>query len=381
MQNKLFSFFFAMMLIFLGSCSPTPAPEIRIGLVTYKLKTESSQNSVFTTTAAQMAVDEVNQAGGLDVNGQKYRIRLIIVELQEEDSPEEAVAAVQKLINQESVVAIVGPPLSSEAIPAGQVAEDAHIPLISTISSNPQTTQGRSYVFRMGFVDDFQGKVLASFVGKQLAARNVAVLYDITEPYSRGIAEIFKTEFEKDGGMIVAFGSFTADETDLTEQLTQIRDAEPEVLVIPNYSNRSKEAGIQARKLGITVPFVGADGWFRQEFRTLPEFDGAFMTTNWSKDWQDHVSMDFAARYQEQFNIEPGDTVALTYDAFKIIFAAIQLKGKTDAQSIRDGLYEMPSYRGVSGNIDFIETGDPIRSVVILQFKNGSDIFYDIVDP
>ncbi len=378
MRKNFLFFFLSLLLLAQNACGPAVGPEIRIGLVTYQ---PGNLNGPFTTTAAQMAVDEANQAGGIEFGGKKHPVRLIPIEMELEGSPEQAVAAVQKLINQENVVAIVGPALSSEAIPAGQVAETAGIPLISSISSNPKTTQGRRFVFRMGFVDDFQGKVLASFARSKLSASTAAVLYDIAEPYSQGIAEIFKASFEKDGGKVVAFESFTTDTQDLTPQLSRIKLAAPDVLVLPNFTNPSKLAGQQARKLGITAPLIGADGWYRQELRTLPEFEGAFMTTNWSKDLNNPTSLDFVARYEQAYHIEPGDTVALTYDALKIIFAAIQFKGSADPQSIRDGLYEMPVYAGVSGNIDFIDSGDPIRSVVILQFKNGQDLFYDIVNP
>ncbi len=298
-----------------------------------------------------------------------------------DDTPEEAVAAAQKLINQENVVVIVGPQFSGDAIPAGEVAEIGRIPMICPIATNPQVTAGRQYVFRMSFVDDFQGGVMARFARHRLGAQTAAVLYDVANAYNRGIAEFFKEVFETLGGQVVASETYTTGERDFTPQLERIKQQEPEVLFLPNYSNDALLQAQQARQIGVGAVLLGSDGWDQRSLPGLPEFEGAFMSAHWSVDIQDERTQSFVSTYRQTFNQEPNDTAALTYDAFGILFDVLNSQGQVDPQLIRDGLYNLDPYRGVSGTIDFQDSGDPLKGAVILQFIDGQDVFYELVLP
>ena len=364
---------------FSGCQPPTQiTPEIRIGVITYNKADDIERIS--TINAATMAVEEVNENGGITLDGKKHRISWI-----QEDVrgavPEESVEATKKLINQENVIAIIGPQYSTDAIPAGEVAENSNIPLISPISTNPKTTLDRSFVFRMGFLDEFQGHVAASFTRQQLRASRAGVIYNIANPYSRGIARVFRDHFEHDGGTIVAFESYTTEQVDFSGQLAKIKNSDPEVLYLPNFSEETKLIVIQARKMGINVRLMGGDGWDRADFSKMREFDGAYTTAHYSEQIQSEKNRDFVNSYKGRFDLVPGDTAALTYDAFHLVFEAIKFQGKADPQSVRDGLYALGPFEGVGGNIDFVENGDPVKGAVILQFNDKEIKFVRIVNP
>jgi branched-chain amino acid transport system substrate-binding protein len=353
------------------------APEvIRIGVIAYS---DEEIERVSTINAAEMAVGEINGSGGIRAGEKSVQVIWIKEEVRG-GVPEESVAAIQRLINQEKVVAIVGPQYSSDAIPAGEVAERSSIPLISPISTNPKTTLDRKSVFRMGFLDDFQGKVAATFMMQKLKKDRAAVIYNIANPYSRGIAEVFKDHYQSQGGSITAFEPYTSLEDALEERVDRVIESRPHVVYIPNFSSESAAIARLARSKGIKVPFMGGDGWDRTNFSSTPDFEGSYMTAHYSADIDTPANIKFTEEYKKRFGLVPGDTAALTYDAFHMIFSAIRKQGRGDPGSIRDGLYNMGPYEGVGGPVDFVENGDPEKGAVILQLTSSGPQFVQIVD-
>jgi len=361
-----------------ASHEPVPEPELRIGVIVY---TDEEVERISTVNAADMAVEKVNAGEGLTILGQKHKVTWIREDVRGA-VPEESVAAVKRLINQGEVVAIVGPQYSSDAIPAGEIAEISGIPLISPISTNHKTPLSKKFVFSMGLLDDFQGKVAAHFLLNDLDLKRIAVFYNVANPYSRGIASVFKKSVERSGkGRIVTFESYTTDEVDLTSQLTRIKDSEPQAVYLPNFSQETTKIAAKAREMGITSLLVGGDGWDRTGFSQIVEFEGAYMTAHYSADIRTPENESFVKEYMARYGLTPGDTAALTYDAFNMIFNAIKHQGNTDPVSIRDGLYSMGPFEGVGGDIDFTDTGDPKKGAVILQFTDGKVRFVRIVKP
>lgn len=332
-----------------------------------------------TINAAQLAVQEVNDAGGLEVGGQKLKVELFIEDNQ--DRKETAVNAAQKLINQSGVVALIGPQASRNAIPVAAVAEEAHVPMISPWSTNPETTAGKKYVFRAAFIDPFQGRVMARFAIEELKADKAAVLYDVASEYNRGIAEIFRQVYEEAGGKVVAFESYTTGETDFRPQLTAIRDSRAQVLFLPNYYNEVPTQVRQARELGIQAAIIGSDSWGQIEAADLAEMEGMFFSTHYAPDIASPVAQKFIAAYQAAYGQVPDDVAALTYDAFGLLFQAIRSQGKADSESIRNGLASISRYEGVTGAMEYKGSGDPIKSAVILQIKGGKFRFYRLAEP
>lgn len=332
-----------------------------------------------TVDAANLAVKEVNDAGGLEVGGKKYKIELFIEDNQ--DRKETVVSAAQKLINQSGVAAIVGPQASRNAIPAADVAEGAHVPMISPWSTNPDTTANKKYVFRAAFIDSFQGRVMARFAIEQLGATEAAVLYDAASEYNRGIAEFFKQVYEEAGGQVVAFEAYTTGETDFTQQLTTIKGSGAQVVFLPNYYSEVPQQVEQARALGIEAAFIGADAWGGIEAQYLTALEGAYYSTHYATDIASPVAEKFIAAYQAAYGSVPDDVAALTYDSFGLLFEAIKSQGKTDSESIRNGLAAISRYEGVTGTMEYKGTGDPIKSAVILQIKDGKISFFRLAEP
>lgn len=358
-----------LLLLSLLCCRPAPQPPIRIGVITYQ---PSDLNGPSTSNAIQLAAEEANAAGGLLVGGGRRRLEIRSQTITE-GSPEQAVAAVQRLINQEKVCAIIGPQNSDEAIPAAGLANRSGIPLISPISSHALTTKDRPFVFRVCFRDEVQGKALARLAREGLKAKTAALLVEVNVTYSRTIAEVFRREFTALGGRIVADQTFTVSKEDLTQQFQAIRGSAAEVLVLPNYNSSSRNVGIAARRFGIRSIFLGSDSWSRSHLRSVPEFDGSFMVTNWSPGLETEVNARFLAAYARRFPIEPSETAALTYDAAKLLFAAIATTGDGSPGSIQQALYGLRDFVGTSGRIRYTTNGDPEKAVVVLQFKDGKD--------
>ena len=370
--------------VFLGvSCTrtpePEPEPEIRIGIIAYLKGEYADLDGAAMVNASNMALTSLDPDGVLVVGSRKHRVKLVTTGIN--NVPEEAVAAATELINRENVVAIIGPQFSKDAIPAGEIAERAGIPMICPISTNPEVTAGRKYVFRMSFLDDLQGKTMADFAIGYLEARSAAVLFDIADSYSRGIAEVFRARFRESGGKVRAFESYTSGEQDFTEQLNRIADRRPKVLYLPTYSEDTLMQAQQARKLGIDSVLLGSDGWDQREFQNYPEFDDSFMTAHWSVDFDSDKTRDFVTQYRQNYGQDPNDSVVLTFDALNMVFEAIRSQGDAAPQSIREGLYSLEPYEGVGGTIDFVDSGDPEKGAVILQFTDGKVRFIRIVKP
>jgi len=238
--------------------------------------------------AAEMAVKEVNDAGGLEVGGKKYQVQLFIED--NAGKADQSAAAAQKLITQQNVVAIIGPNASRYAIPAAEIAESSKIPLITPWSTNPKTTldtqsgASKKYVFRACFIDPFQGRVVAKFALDQLKTTKAAVLYDVASDYNKGIAEFFKQTYEENGGTVVAFETYTTGDKDFSAQLTKIKDAAPEVIFLPNYYSEVPLQIQQAHRLGIEVPFLGSDSWGSAELISLcgAECEGYYFSTHYA---------------------------------------------------------------------------------------------------
>jgi branched-chain amino acid transport system substrate-binding protein len=325
-----------------------------------------------------MAVDEVNAAGGLVVAGKKMKVELFV-----EDNggkADQSAAAAQKLITQEDVVAIIGPNASRYAIPASEIAESNQTVFITPWSTNPKTTldaatgKPKKYAFRSCFIDPFQGKVLAKFALQTMKAKKAAVLYDVASDYNKGIAEVFKADYEKLGGKVVAFETYTTNDKDFSAQFTKIKAAAPEVVFLPNYYSEVPLQVQQAHRLGITAPFLGSDSWGSADLLKLggADLEGYYFSTHYAADNAAPVAVTFIQGYTKAYGTAPDDVAALTYDAFGLLFTALKNAGKADREAVRTALAKLPAYAGVTGDMKFQEgSGDPIKSAVILQIKGG----------
>lgn len=360
----------------LAGCGRGEPETIRIGVLVNMTGTEGKS----TVEAAELAVSPTNAAGGIVVGGRKRRVELIF-----EDTralPDEAIDGARRLV-QRDVIAILGPSRSRDAIAVGGVVENARIPMICASSSHPETTAGKRYVFRVTFVDAFQGEALARFSREELGARTAAVLYDVASAYNRNLATVFNRAFAAAGGRMVAVETYTTGEADFSQQLTRIAEAEPQVLFLPNYYEDIPEQARQARALGLGAVLVGGDSWALISSADLAHFEGAFFGQHWHLDQaESHPQGErFVAAFRQTHGRDPSSQAALIYDAFGLLFRAIE-DGGDDPDGIRQALAEIDAYPGVTGAITYRGTrGDPPRRLVIVQVQRGEAVLYGEVEP
>jgi branched-chain amino acid transport system substrate-binding protein len=338
-----------------------------------------------TKYAAQMWLEDIEKAGGLEVGGKKYEVELVIED--NESKAESAVKANTKMITQDDVLAIVGPQSSKQAVPAGEVANKYKTVMISPWSTNPSTTLDRPYVFRGCFLDPFQGPVVANFITEEFGFTKAAVLYDVASDYPKGLAEVFKQAWEeKHGpGSVVAYESFTTKDTDFSSQLTKIVKSGAEVLFTPQYYNEVPLIVSQAKNLGWTGPIVGSDSWGSAETIELCGEDcyGLFFSSHYAAAGAKGATKAFIDRYEKTYGYIPDDVAALTWDALRLAQQAIQdtgeLTGKIekDREAVRDALARIKDFDGITGQMTFTEEGDPIKCAVIVKINNqGEYEFY-----
>ncbi len=367
------------------ACKPKGPETIKIGLNT-ELTGGIPVVGASCKNGAELAVEEVNNAGGLEVGGKKYKIELLIED--NEDKAESAAAAAQKL-NAAGVLLMIGPNASRNAIPAAEVAETNKMPMISPWSTNPKTTidaatgQPKKYVMRACFIDDFQGVVAAKFGMTELGSKKPAVLYDVASEYNKGIAEIYKKTMEENGIQVVAFETYTTGDKDFSAQLTKIIQSGADSLFLPNYYSEVPLQVQQAHKLGFTGVIFGSDSWGNLELIPLcgADCEGYFFTTHYAADIATPKAQAFIKAYEAKYGKTPDDVAALTYDAFGMAFQAIQAAGKIDREAVNQALHNIARYEGVTGVMQFKGTGDPVKSAVVLQIKGEKFVYYTTAQP
>jgi branched-chain amino acid transport system substrate-binding protein len=331
---------------------------------------------------AEIARDEINGAGGVEIGGQKYTIVLFVED--NENKPESAAAAARKLVSDNEVLVHVGANASKNAIPAGGVCNELECPMISPWSTNPYTTLRRDWVFRVPFIDSFQAGVNAWFGMNEFNATKGAVLFD-------------KRVWEGLGGEMAAFTTFTTGDKDFTAQLTKIKESGAEVLYVPQYYDEVPLIVKQANRLGLTpagggtIRIIGHDGWESPDLISLcgEDCDGLFFTTHWALDIAGEKTQAFIQKFRDKVGKDPESTGGLTYDAVYLFVEALQNCGQLtgdlaqDRQCIRDGLAAVKSYEGVTGTMTPTSEGDMIKSVHIVQIDAPGERFawYRTVNP
>ena len=371
----------------LAGCGEKSPSTIRVGVIA-ELTGDMPAVGESCRKAAELAVKEMNDAGGLKVGDKQYKVELFVED--NAGKADQSASAAQKLITQKKVLAIIGPNATRYAIPASEIAESSKVLLITPWSTNPKTTLDaktgapKKYVFRACFIDPFQGRVLARFAMESLKARRAAVLYDVASDYNKGIAEVFKETFEQNGGKVVAFETYTTNDRDFSAQLTKIKKADPEVIFLPNYYSEVPLQIQQAKRLGIKVPFLGSDSWGSQELIKLcgKDCEGYYFSTHYAPDTAAPAALKFIEAFKRLYGGMPDDVAALTYDSFGLLKQAIEEAGKIDRQAVRDALAKVQKYEGVTGDMQFKEgSSDPVKSAVILKIEDGKFAYFANAKP
>jgi len=361
-----------------GTNCEDPGGAIKVG-VYGDLTGQTSSFGQSTKNGSQMAADEINAAGG--INGRQ--IQLVIEDDQGE--PGKAATVVGKLVNQDQVRALIGEVASSNSLAAAPTAQEAKVPMISPSSTNPKVTQIGDYIFRVCFIDPFQGEVMAKFAANTLKAKRAAILFDSNSDYSKGLIQFFKQSFvDKLGGTIVAEQAYAQRDRDFTGQLTQIRSANPDVIYVPGYYQEVGVISKQAKQLGINAPLLGGDGWDSPQLWDLggEALNGNYISNHYSVDDPSPVIQDFVKRYKAKYNgIAPDALAALAYDAMMVLADSIKRAGGTECTKLRDAIAQTANFKGITGVISLNADRNAVKPAVVLELRDHKFVYKETIQP
>ncbi|MEO0124019.1 MAG: ABC transporter substrate-binding protein [candidate division WOR-3 bacterium] len=362
------------------SCGPQENV-IKIGLVaplTGDVKTfgESTKNGFL------LAIEEVNSQGG--INGKQ--IKTFIQD--DKNDPTEAQNAGSKLINQDGVKLIIGSVSSKCSIPLAQVCQDASAVMITPTSTNPKVTirddgSRKDFIFRACFIDPFQGRVAAKFALENLKAKTTAILYDVGNDYVKGLAEFYRDNFIQGGGQVLVYESYQKDDTDFSALLTKVKQANPDILYIPDYYNKVGLIAKQARQIGVKSILMGGDGWDSPEMLKIAgdAIVGGYFTNHYSPDDPRPEVQEWVKKYLAKYGSSPDALATLGYDATCLLLEAIKKANSDNPVKVKEALQGIKDFKSVSGNISLDEYGNPIKSAVILKYTKTGQEYVATVSP
>ena len=362
----------------LAAALPISAQDIVLGQYASLTGSEATFG-INSSNGVALALEEVNSKGG--VLGRKIKI----ITEDDQSKPGQPSAAVKKLISSDKVTAVLGEIASSRSLEAAPICQEAKVPMVSPGATNARVTEVGDYIFRVCFIDPFQGTVMAKFALDNLKATKVAILTDVRNDYSVGLTQYFKEYFEAHGGKIVAERSFSGGGTDrdFRAQLTSIKASQPEAIFVPGYYTEAGLIAKQARSLGIKVPLLGGDGWDSPKLSEIggTAIDGSYFSTHFSPKDENPKVQDFVKRYQAKFNAMPDGMAPLGYDAMMVLAQAITTAGSTDGSKIRDALAAVKDFEGVTGKITIDPKRNATKSAVVLKVSGKGNDFVASVAP
>jgi branched-chain amino acid transport system substrate-binding protein len=324
-----------------------------------------------------LAFEQINAEGG--ILGQQIEL----VTEDDESKPGQSATAVRKLITQDKVLAILGDATSSATLEAAPIAQTDKIPMITPTATNPRITEVGDFIFRVCFLDEFQGRVLARFAREKLKAQRIFTLTDVKQDYSVDLLKFFKDEFTKLGGTIVGEQSYSTGDIDFRAQLTPIRGAKPDAVYVPGYYQEVALIVKQGRQIGLTMPFIGCDGWANQALIAIggKAIDGCFFTNHFSPDDQAPVVKSFVVKYQEKYGSLPDTFAALGYDAARLLADAIRRAGALNPQAVRDALATTAGFPGVTGQISLDANRNASKPGLIVTVREGKFEIAEEIEP
>ena len=324
-----------------------------------------------------LAVEEANARGG--VKGRPLAVRFY----DSQGKPEEAASAVTRLISQDRVSVIIGEVSSSNSLVIADAAQAAHVPMVTPAATHPDVTKKGDYVFRVCFIDPFQGRVMAKFAREHLKLSRVAVLQDDKNAYSLGLARVFVEEFGRLGGEVVARASYAKGDTDFRAPLTQLRRAKPEALYVPGFYSEVGVIARQARELGFTEPLLGGDGWESDQLLELAgsALEGSYYSAHYALDNPAPALQRFVAAYRTRYGKPPEAGAALGYDAARVAIAALARAPSLEGPAVRDALARTRDFVGAAGTLSLDAERNAVKPAVILRVEGGRRRFVTTVAP
>lgn len=332
---------------------------------------------ISTHQGIELAIEEINAAGG--VKGKQLKL----ISLDDQGKPEEAVSSVTKLVTQDKVVALLGEVASSRSLAAAPIAQQYKVPMLSPSSTNPKVTEVGDYIFRVCFIDPFQGTVMAKFAHDHLKVSKVAIMYDVKSDYSVGLSNFFKETFTKLGGEIIAEETYVSNDIDFKAQLTSIKSKAPQAIFIPGYYTEVGLIARQARGLGLEIPLLGGDGWDSTKLYEIGQESivGGYFSNHYTTDTEDPRARQFMDAFQKKFNALPDGLAAMGYDAAKVLADAMNRAPTLNSTDIRDALAATKDFAGVTGIITMDANRNPTKSAVVVQVAGATNKFVTTIQP
>jgi len=352
-----------------------------------------------TRKGVEQAVEELRARGDGTIGGMP--VRLVVED--DQGRAEEAATVVQKLVNQDRVFAVIGEVASSRSLAAAPICQTAGVPMITPSSTNPKVTEVGDFIFRMCFIDPFQGTVMAKFVAEDLKLKRVAILKDVGQEYSVGLSEFFTRAFVERGGEIVVEQAYSGRDQDFRAQLTAIKARNPEAIFLPGYYNEAGLIARQARELGITVPILGGDGWESDQLISIggESLEGCFYSNHFAADNPDTTLQSFLQRYRQKHGNEPNAIGGLAYDAANVLFQKMEELRAQDAEAfaalgsakagtpervaadrkLRDLIAQTRDYNGVTGKITLDANRNATKPAVVIEIKGGKKVYKTTIAP
>jgi branched-chain amino acid transport system substrate-binding protein len=329
-----------------------------------------------TDNGLRLALEEINAAGG--VLGQPLRL----ITKDNQSKPGETSTAVRELITRDKVVALLGEVASGRSLEAAPIAQRSGIPMISPASTNEKVTETGDHIFRVCFIDPFQGTVCAKFARK-LGFTKAGIITDVSKDYSLGLAKSFQAEFTKEGGTITGTQSYSGGDKDFSAQLTAVKAGNPQVIFLPAYYTEAPLIIRQARQLGITAPFIGGDGWDSPELVAVggDSVEGCYFSNHFSNQSKDPKVIAFVDSYRKKHNTDPDAMVALGYDSVYLLADAMKRAGTTDPAKVTTALAATKDFQGVTGKITLDDHRNPTKPAVMLLVKNGKFAYVETIAP
>ncbi len=330
-----------------------------------------------TSNGIKLAIKEFNATGGL--NGR-------LIELKEYDTkgdPKEAGTVVTRLCTSDKVVAVLGEVASGLSLAGAPVCQQHGVPMISPSSTNPRVTKVGDMIFRVCFIDPFQGYVCAKFAFDTRKAKKVATLYDQGAPYSDGLSKEFKKAFVKLGGAVPTEQRYKAGDTDFTAQLTAIRGANPDMIFVPGYYTDVANIAVQARKLGLTCPLLGGDGWDSEQLAKIAgsNIEGSFYSNHYAPQDPAPQIQDFIKKYKADYGAIPDGLAALGYDAANLLFQSMKRAKSLSGNDLRDAIAATKDFTGVTGKISIDAERNAVKPAVIVEMKGGIPTYVTTIEP
>jgi branched-chain amino acid transport system substrate-binding protein len=367
---------FVLVISLLAGCGKAESDKIKVGL-DYELSGQVATYGQGLVEGIELAVKEINAAGG--VLGKQ--IKLVKSDNKSENAETANVAT--KLITRDKVVAILGPATSGNAKAAIPVANKNKVPLISASATDDDVTVDsngnvREFAFKTCFNDSFQGSILANFASDDLKSKKAAILLDNTSDYSKGLVKSFKETYTSLGGTIVAEQAYQQKDKDFKAALTNIKDSNPDVLYVPGYY---EEVGLivkQARELGIDVPVIGGDGYDSPKLADLAGKDAlnnVFFTNHYSSKDTTKEVVEFKEAFKKEYKKDPNAFNALGYDLAYFLKDALQRAGEADPIKLKDALASTKGFKGITGELSIDKHHNPVKSITIIEMKDGEQTF------